>query len=463
MRVNYLRFLLFFICASLLMMVPAAAAQSATPHLVRVKLVDKADYLGFTINGNYQLVDQSTGKTIAKLKSGEKWLVTLQNGRIAVAGEGSQNGIYKGPVRVQEQTFQASILSADGVQVDKTDTGELFVINGKGKVISLDQATEGVTFKGSKSTVTPGGEKSLNLCSLITGEGTTRYRGNLEFLVDNGKLSVINELNIEDYLCGVVPCEVIPSWPEEALKAQAVAARNYAMQRIEASRGDKFNLSADQYSQVYGGYDAETKATNQAVRDTSGIVMMSKGELITAFFHSSSGGFTENSEDVWKNPLSYIKGKADPFDKNDKHYNWQVSYTNEQLSELMKKAGYPIEEVTDMEIAERTSSGARVKKLVVTGINENEKPVKIEIYNADQVRIVLGLKSALFDMDKSYDKDGKLVRVKITGSGYGHGLGMSQYGACGMAYQGYNYQAILQYYYSGVSLVGGYGRSSSLD
>jgi len=259
-----------------------------------------------------------------------------------------------------------------------------------------------------------------------------------------------------------VPSESLSYWPEEALKAQAVAARNYAVQRMQATSGSYFNLVTNQSNQVYGGYDAETKATNQAVKDTSGIVMMSQGGLVTAFYHSSSGGFTENSEDVWSSPLPYIKWKSDPFDKNNNHYNWQVSYTNEQLAALMTKAGYPIKKVTDIQIKERTSSGARVKSLAVTGVGTTGKAVKLEISNADQVRIALGLKSSLFVLNKSYNKDKSLAGVKLTGSGFGHGLGMSQYGAYGMATQGYNYQDILEYYYSGVTLTGQYGRSLSM-
>jgi stage II sporulation protein D len=459
---KYLWHVLLSIILSLLVVFPAAAAQTTRAGLVRVKLVDQADSLGFTVSGNYELVDQSTGKLIVKLKPGEKWLVKIQDGRIALVGEGGRNGVYKGPVRVQAQNFQASILTAGGVQIGKYGAGDLYVINSEGSVLPLEQPQAGITFKGSKGVVSLGDSESLNLVSLTSNTGVTRYRGDFEFVVDNGKLTAINELDIEEYLYGVVPSEAIPSWPEEALKAQAVAARNYAMQKVETSRGEPFNMVADQYNQVYGGYDAETEATNKAVKDTSGIVMVSKGSLITAFFHSSSGGFTENSEDVWLNPLPYIKWKADPFDKNDNHYNWQVTYTSEQLTALMTKAGYPLKTVTGIEIKERTSSGARVKTMEVTGVDDKEKTKRIKIGNADQVRATLGLKSALFVMEVSYNEDKSLKSVKITGRGYGHGVGMSQYGACGMASQGYNYQDILKYYYSGVTITGGYGRSSSL-
>lgn len=455
--------LLLSIAASLFILVPAAAAeQSQTPGLVRVKLVDQADNLGFIVNGNYQLVDQSTGKLIANLEDGENWLVTLQNGYIAVVGKNGRNGLYKGPLSVQAQTVEVSVLSGNGVQRDMT-AGELSAINSSGRVVPLAQSKKEISVRSSEGIVTMGESESLNLLSLVSPSGTTRYRGDFEFRVDGGKLTAINVLNIEDYLCGVVPSESYSYWPQEALKAQAVAARNYAVQKVAATNGDTFNLVANQYNQAYGGYDAETEATNKAVKDTSGIVMMSQGSLITAFYHSSSGGYTENSEDVWLSPLSYIKSKADPYDKNDSHYNWQVTYSSEQLADKLTSAGYPIKKIKDIQVKERTSSGARVKKLAVTGVDTKGNNVSYEIYNADEVRTTLGLKSSLITLNKTYNKDKTMASVKITGNGFGHGLGMSQYGAYGMASQGYNYQDILKYYYSGVSLTGQYGGALTTD
>jgi len=439
----------------------ASASEAAEPNLVRVKLTEEGSY-SFTVKGNYKLVDQATNEVIANLKPGENWLVYLQDGRIAVSRQGGQSRLYKGPVSVQGSGFQVSVLSGSGKLLDTADVEDLSVINGAGKVAPLAGSTGKITLKGSQRTETVEDSAGLSVLSLTTSTGTTRYRGNFEFRVAGDKLMAINILDIEDYLCGVVPCECIPSWPEEALKAQAVAARNYALQTMEASRsnGSVFDLVASQYNQVYGGYDAETVATNKAVKDTAGIVMTSGGNLITAFFHCSSGGVTENSEDVWLSPLPYAKSKLDTYDKNALHYNWQVVYTSDDLVSLMKKAGYPLLQVTDIAIKEMTSSGKRVKSLIVTGLDVDGNCEKIEISNADQVRSVLGLKSSLFVLDKFFDKDKNLTSVKITGNGYGHGVGMSQYGAYGMASQGYNYQDILKYYYTGVTLQENYGKSA---
>jgi len=438
---------------------PLAVASAATaPGTIRVALVREADSLEFKVTGNYQLVDQSTGKEIAKLERGDNWLVKLQGNKIELRVRQDTYGPFKGPVLVRELSFSATITGASGSGTERHSIDGLMAIGATGKVVSLSPS-------GNPSVVTATGTSALsgdgggtNLVSLTGDAETRRYRGNMEFRVEDGKLAAVNELNIEDYLRGVVPAEIPASWPAEALKAQAVAARNYALQRAEVTRGRSYNVTSDQYSQVYKGYDAESPATNRAVEETRGVVMLDRGNLVTAFFHASSGGYTENSEDVWKYPLPYIKSKTDPFDKNDRHYNWQVDYTAEQLAQQLQKAGYNFKEVNDIEELARTASGKRVEKIAVEGEDPDGKPLRVEIFNADSVRLALGLKSALFTMQKDYDKDKNLTGVSISGSGWGHGLGMSQWGALGMAEQGYSYQDILKYYYIGITLAGDYGR-----
>ncbi|MCL6561143.1 MAG: SpoIID/LytB domain-containing protein, partial [Firmicutes bacterium] len=407
------------------------------------------------------LVDQSTDKVITRLREGENWQVRLENNRIVLEKKGQKElyGPFANTAGVKESGTMASVRAAGGDIVEKEVSG-LVVMNQSGKVRIIEAGMEPVV-RGVAGSAALSKSKGLNLVSLDSGAGFKRYRGNMEFVVEGGKLAAVNELNIEDYLKGVVPSEIPGHWPAEALKAQAVAARNFAMKRVQTSRGGTYNLTNDQYSQVYGGYDAENPATNKAVDETRGMVMLSRGELVTAYFHSSSGGFTENCEDVWREQLPYIKTREDPFDKNDRHYDWQVTYTVEQLKEKLASAGYEFDTVTDIEELARTSSGARVEKLAVKGTDKDDKPVRIEISNADNVRIALGLKSALFTFNKVFDKDKRLSGVTVKGSGWGHGLGMSQWGAQGMAKAGYNYQDILKYYYTGIKLVPGYGRSAS--
>ncbi|MFA4884985.1 MAG: SpoIID/LytB domain-containing protein [Desulfotomaculaceae bacterium] len=434
------------------------AAADTPKGNVRVVLENKVETASFKTVGNYELVDQSSGKPLLRLGKGETWQVKIKSGMIEVHGPAKNYGPFNGPVMVREAAVgNAIIINGRGERTYKSSIAGLNAINGAGHEVSLNSvANPSVLTAVGKMPLSGNGD--LNLISYTGIVGSKRYRGSIEFRVESGSLTVVNELNIEDYLCGVVASEMPASWPAEALKTQAVAARNYALQRVESTRGSSFNVTCDQSSQVYGGYDAESPATNKAVEDTRGIVMLSGGNLVAAFFHSSSGGFTENSEDIWQEKLPYLRWKADPFDKNDAYYNWQVNYTAEQLKDKLTGAGYKFGRVTDLQELARTSSGARVKKIAVKGEGPAGEPLTVEIYNADNIRIALGLKSALFTFVKKYDKNKKLTGVSFTGSGWGHGLGISQYGVRGMASAGYNYQDILKYYYTGAILAKDYGR-----
>lgn len=436
-----------------------AAYATVVPGNVKVGLAVQSSTLGFKTSGAYHLVDQSTGKEITRLEQGEQWQVRVENGRIMFEGRKGRLGPLAGPVTVSEQDLSIKILTGAGEAVESSSSGQFFVLNGEGELTSFNSVANPYAASPRKKAALATGD-GLNLVSLISGAAPAKYRGSLEFRVENGKLAVVNELNIEDYLRGVVPAEIPPAWPKEALKAQAVAARNYALQRVEVTRGSSYNVVNDQLSQVYRGYDAETAATNEAVEETRGMVMTSQGSLITAFFHASSGGYTENSEDVWLEQLPYIKGKADPYDKNEQHYNWQVDYSVEQLVTKLQGSGYNLAGLEDIEELAKTSSGARIKSIAVSGQGTVGEPVRTVISNADKVRYALGLKSSLFTLEKVYDQEGILLGIRIRGSGNGHGLGMSQWGARGMAAQGYNFQEILKYYYTGVNITGDYGRSA---
>ena len=379
---------------------------------------------------------------LAELKKGETYQVEIKGSRIAVKSRQASYGSFKGPVAVRESGSSAAVISASGTVKD-LGLEKLMVINGDGKTVSL-QTTVSPAIRAAGRTIEFKGSSGLNLVTLTSSSGSKKYRGGMEFCLEEGKLTAVNVLNIEDYLRGVVPSEMPSDWPAEALKAQAVAARNYALQSVETTRGDTFNVYNTMTSQVYGGYDAETAAANKAVEGTRGIVMLSGGKTVSAFFHSSSGGFTENSEDVWSGRLSYIRSKEDPYDKNSKHYNWEVTYSAEQLRSKLAAAGYKFSKVTDVIELERTSSGARVIGAGGKRRGDGWEDPAVEIKNADKVRTALGLKSSLFKFTNKYDRSKNLTGIKITGSGWGHGLGMSQYGARGMALEGYDYQEILE-------------------
>ncbi len=304
--------------------------------------------------------------------------------------------------------------------------------------------------------------------------GGTEYRGAAQFIRTDLGLTVINYVDIEDYLKGVVPGEMPSSWPTEALKAQAVCARNYAMTNWNKFQNYGFNLDDSIQSQVYLGVKAEKPETNKAIEETQGIYLKYGDTYASTFFYSSSGGHTENSENVWSAALPYLVGVEDPYDTSRE---WTVPYTPDEIEEKLAGIGVNIGDVIDLEVVETSASG-RIIDLKIVG-TEGTYHLKKE-----KSRSLFNLRSNLFTITKKGDTPEPVTVVTskgleersisqpiltatglipvdvgipteyiMTGTGYGHGVGMSQYGAKGMAEQGYNYEQILKHYFTGTILV----------
>ncbi|MEN1762278.1 SpoIID/LytB domain-containing protein [Anoxynatronum sibiricum] len=270
--------------------------------------------------------------------------------------------------------------------------------------------------------------------------GQSKYRGSVTAIrkpFEN--LTVINRLPIEQYLYGVVPREMPHSWSLEALKAQAVAARGFAMANLGKYHDLGFDVCTTVNSQVYGGYASEQSSTNQAVDQTAGIMMTYQGELVIPYYHSNSGGRTESSENVWREAVPYARGVEDSYSLNTTHASWEVSMTYSELEQAMRNSQMDIGEVESVYIDETTENG-RVSRLVVVGSQGTQEIIRQEN------RWVFGLKSHYFDIQLT---NGSVI---FYGKGFGHGVGMSQYGAKAMAEAGYSWQQILQHYYLGVHI-----------
>jgi len=331
-----------------------------------------------------------------------------------------------------------------------------------------------------------------------------RYRGQIHIHQTNMKngLTVVNALPVELYLYGVIAKEISPDWPFEAVKAQAVAARTYALNSMNKHKDDGYDVCATTDCQVYGGIDSEAPGALKAVDVTYGQAIFYQSKLISAYFHSSSGGFTENSENVWGAQLPYLRGVVD-FDQNTPQYKWEKQFSVSELEDLLTRAGYKIGKLTAIELsplskppvnsADRGISG-RVKEVGLIGTTGN-------VYlTGNKLRSILSLKSTLFDIGivvpaqktlefeitdsfgdhqtkevpvnlpslerkEFLDKRNSLRRVtgqlneKITfsGFGWGHGLGLSQWGAKVMAETAPHgddtyFKKILKHYYQGVDI-----------
>jgi stage II sporulation protein D len=257
---------------------------------------------------------------------------------------------------------------------------------------------------------------------------------------------VINRVTVEECLQGVVPEEMPPEWNAEAVKAQAVAARTYALHQRKRHGKEGFDVCATTHCQQYGGVAAERTAANQAVKATAGEVLQSRGALVDALFHTDSGGMTENSEDVWGSRIDCLRAAKE---LRTETYPWEKNVTAQQLSELLAKRGKNIGEIKKIELSpikigkaskDRTISG-RVKSVTFVGKNGRAS------VSGNDLRSMLGLKSTLFSMSLNRHV------VFIKGYGWGHGLGMSQYGAKAYAdSERWDYKKILQHYYNGAQL-----------
>jgi SpoIID/LytB domain protein len=240
-----------------------------------------------------------------------------------------------------------------------------------------------------------------------------RYRGSVEVSLDKGKLRAINAVGLEAYLLGVVPDEVPDDWPAEALKAQAVVARSYA---LAVRKPGPFDLYADVRSQVYNGYDAEETTTTAAVKDTAGEVVMYDGKVATTYFFSSSGGRTANVADVWSGtPVPYLMSVADPYDTAAPHHVWgPIAFPAAKLRKELGVSGRLMDLRTNM------NSSGRVASLVTVGsLGETTVP-------ANDVRTRLGLRSTWFRIGAvALDPLAKPVTyggtVKLTGIARGIG------------------------------------------
>ncbi len=277
--------------------------------------------------------------------------------------------------------------------------------------------------------------------------GDDWYRGRLRLVARADGLLAVNHVPLEEYLYSVVGSEMYPYWPLEALKAQAVAARSFVLFRMRRPADPDFDVGRTVTWQAYKGYSRESDSTRSAVAATTGQVVAHRGQIIEAVYHAASGGHTENVEDIWSAPRPYLRGVPD-FDQEAPVYSWQKTFTQAELSRLLPGVG----QVTGLTPVRTTPQG-RVVQMRVTGTAGNKT------FTGPELRRLLDLRSTLFQVAPTR---GDIAITNLVnqsnggfafqGRGFGHGLGMSQWGAFGLAQRGYNYQQILQYYYQGTEI-----------
>lgn len=255
-----------------------------------------------------------------------------------------------------------------------------------------------------------------------------------------GSLDVINRLPLDDYLKGVIPFEGNPAWALEALKAQAVASRTFALTKMIARRDLEYDVSSGMMSQVYAGKQIENERTNQAVDATRGEVLLYNGKIFPGYFHSTCGGATTAADLVWKvKPHPALTGVDCQYCQRSPHYKWQAVVTPAEIKEKLAKQEMPVSEVLAIRMDKVDRTG-RAHKFVITS-TWAEKTV-----DADGFRVwvdPMRLKSNLITKISTNDAGAFVFK----GKGWGHGVGMCQYGMKYLGELGYNYKDILGVYY----------------
>lgn len=332
-----------------------------------------------------------------------------------------------------------------------------------------------------------------------------RYRGEFVCTRAGEQMTVVNVVDLEDYIKGVVPYEMSASWPREALKAQAVCARSYADGQRDRHKSQGFQVCNTTHCQVYRGIGRATENSDVAVDETRGQYLYQDGKRVVGYFFSSDGGATESAVNVWGGDHAYLTGKADPYEDTAHAANgvWSVTLTADEVQTKLRNAGYDIGSIKSMQVTRRTAMG-NVNELTVTDVNGRQVALTRE-----KCRTVLGLNSIRYtiggmgpaltadpstaessvpqerpargqtsmDPEQLYVTPKTSVRAEtdaepskpvlpglgadpaasgtsytFRGTGWGHSVGMSQYGAKAMAEQGHAYDDILRFYFTGITV-----------
>lgn len=323
------------------------------------------------------------------------------------------------------------------VTVGTSDQGT--VRNGQGQVVGTTPAGRSLTAQAQGNQVRLGGSQG-NAFWLEAGEagyvfiGDRWYRGRVLVRPEGNGLLAVNYVDIEDYLYSVVGGEMPTSWPLEALKAQAVAARSYVLYHQQRSRHPHYDVGNTTAWQVYRGIADEAPSTRAAVNNTRAQVLTHNGQVIEAVFHSASGGHTENVEDIWSQPRPYLRGVED-FDAGSPVYQWTASFPMAEFSRRIGGVGS-----LRAALPQRLTPRGRIVEMHLEG-NQGARAL-----TGAQLRQALSLRSTLF----SIAIEGNTVQVH--GRGFGHGIGMSQWGAHNLAQSGRTHTQILGHYYRGAQL-----------
>ena len=354
---------------------------------------------------------------------------------LLVAGSASASGLIR--VAVVEGS---RVVELRGVDIEVTELGACLRCPPAPRRLALVRATavaDGVDVDGARAAgFRLRSERPLSL-------NGREYPAPLDLLKNGDGLVVVNEVPLEDYLVGVLRAEVGDKWPQEALRAQAIVARTYAAYHRVLGAGKPYHIVASTAHQQYAGRVPPTSPLWSAVRETAGQVLLWEGELFPAFYHTESGGYTEDPRTVFAAPnMPGLKPVRCDFSAGSPHFYWSLDLKLADLTEILRRNDVNVGRVSAIEVSERTPS-LRAAAVTVHGTRGSVR------LRGNDFRRMIGydtFKSTLF----AVAVDAPWAR--FSGRGYGHGVGMCQWGAKGMAELGRTAPQILAFYYPGTVL-----------
>ena len=411
---------------------------------------------------------------------------------IGICAEASE---YRSEVKVgikygQNSGNSVTLSSAGGLTVYDAAVGTVLYSAAPSEELYIEMGSTGFS-SWNKFTA-----ESITKISVQPASGTTifcdgkEYRGYIYIEKrHNGELLVINYVGTDDYVSSVLGKEMSYTWPKEALKAQSVCTRNFVLTRNGTHKEYGFDVCTTTHCQVYGGVASEHENTRAAVEETKGILGKYNGEVVGLYFFATSGGQTEDVENVWGSPYGYLRSVPDTYENPEKasRYKWEVTLSKSEIEEKLKTSGYDIGSVNKITIDSTTNTG-RVTQMTIYGTNGKQT------FKREKCRTILGLYSQKFSIVPNitirlhttagasqmplYAQSAEGVSgiggysvltgdnvistididtsgaetYSINGGGYGHGVGMSQWGARGMAENGFTYDQILKHYFTGIEL-----------
>ncbi|MBI5527964.1 MAG: SpoIID/LytB domain-containing protein [Deltaproteobacteria bacterium] len=395
----------------------------------------------------------ASGPSDARAGETPEMMIKVGGGFAAAALSGQDFKVFASELKPGEECLSESPSAGDGGLPDLEgliesggkdvrDGAKPADFNGEKFVrISSFPGRHTLKFGLKKSVITINGEGSGYGHLILEAAGGSitfdkrTFRGRMELVASaRDGLAVVNRIPIEDYLKGMLGSEMSHSWPLAALKAQAVAARSYAVHQRYFGGKCHYHVESSVIDQVYTGLQKEEISTIQAVADTAGEVLSYGGEPALALFHSCCGGQTRDIAEVFGKPVPYLKGRKCGFDSACPLFRWKRTVPLEKLGDALKKAGLLSGALDSVSIDER---GRAV-------LNGSRK------IRTDQLRRAVGYNAIPGGWFTVSSEVGQAV---FSGRGSGHGVGMCQYGAKGMAEAGWDYRKILGYYFSGAELI----------